>query len=169
MTKRSFTTLTGAAVLLLGSMAPAGAGPAQHGVFTEDYDNAPGEHLAADENPCGDWAVTFHEVRTGQYKVVAPGGRRHPDEIHVNGIIHGLVELVPDDPSRASYAGTYREKSNGSLVATDDGDVERVTQYRLRTTLRGTDGSVLTLRLSGKTTTNGHGETVVDREHFSCA
>ncbi len=51
---------------------------------------------------------------------------------------------------------------------TDEGDVERVAQYRLRSTLHGTDGSSLDLVLSGKLTINANGVATVEREVFSC-
>jgi hypothetical protein len=41
-------------------------------------------------------------------------------------------------------------------------------QWRLRATLHGTDGSTLTLQMSGKLTTNGKDEVVVSRDSFSC-
>jgi hypothetical protein len=33
-------------------------------VYVEEYDAY--EHLGAEENFCGDWATTFHEVRSGE-------------------------------------------------------------------------------------------------------
>ena len=80
-----------------------------------------------------------------------------------------MVELVPDDASLPTYAGEYREKVNGVLTAiTDEEDVERVGQYRLSSTLVGSDGSTLELRLSGKVTINANGVTTVERDVFSC-
>lgn len=61
------------------------------------------------------------------------------------------------------------QKFNGILTGTsDDGDLERVEQYRLRSTLRGTDGSSLDLAMSGKITVNGQGTLVVSRDSFTC-
>ncbi len=51
---------------------------------------------------------------------------------------------------------------------TDEGDTARVSQYRLRSTLRGTDGSALNLRLSGKFTMNANGVVVVSKDTFTC-
>jgi hypothetical protein len=66
-------------------------------------------------------------------------------------------------------AGDYREKVNGVVTEfTDEGDVERIGQFRLRTTLHGTDGSSLELRLSGKVTVNANGVTTVERDTFTC-
>ena len=47
-------------------------------------------------------------------------------------------------------------------------DTLRVGQYRLRSTLRGTDGSTLALRLAGKMTMNAKGVVTVSRDTFSC-
>jgi len=59
-------------------------------------------------------------------------------ELHVNGVIDGLVELIPDDPALPTYAGTYREKVDGVVTSfSDEGDVERIGQFRLRSTLQG--------------------------------
>jgi len=90
--------------------------------------------------------------------------------VHVNGAIDGHIELVPDDPTLPTYTGDYREKVNGVVTeSTDEGDLERVGQYRLRSTLRGTDGSTLSLRLSGKTTLDANGVLRVQRDTFTCA
>lgn len=68
-----------------------------------------------------------------------------------------------------TYSGDYREKVNGIVTEfTDEGDVERVAQYRLRSTLEGTDGSSFELRLSGKVTVNANGVATVERETFTC-
>jgi hypothetical protein len=158
---------TGLAVpaLVLGASA-AVAAPAQHDVVVDEYD----EYLpfAAGAGPCVDWAGTLHEVRSGRFKVLEPGGARHPDEFHANGVVDGSVELIPDDPALPSYAGTFREKANAIGTVTDEGDDLRIAQYRLRSVLTGTDGSRLTLSLSGKITVNGNGELVVDRFEFTC-
>jgi hypothetical protein len=81
----------------------------------------------------------------------------------------GRAHLLPDDAAFPTYSG-YREKAKVVLSGfTGGGDVERVMQWRLRTTLEGADGSTLTLRLSGKLTTNGKDEVVGSRDSFSCA
>ena len=157
--------LAGGALWLALAPAPALAG-AQHGFFPEDYDAF--EHFDAGEGFCVDWAGTFHEVRHGGYKIVAAPGGRVPDEVHVNGTVQGLVELVPDDAALPTYSGTYREKVDAVLVTVGDEDVERVGQYRLRSTLHGTDGSTLDLVLSGKVTVDAQGRTVVSRDVFTC-
>jgi hypothetical protein len=166
--KKHLTAIAGAIAVMGIAAAPAAAAPAQHSVEVEEYDAY--EHLAADENFCGAWAATFHEVRSGQVKLVAAPGGREDGEYHVNGTIHGLVELIPDDASRPTYAGTYREKINGVVVGFDEDGFEilRVGQYRLRSTLRGTDGSQLALSLAGKTTMNADGAVVVSHDSFSC-
>lgn len=97
-----------------------------------------------------------------------PGGQQ-PGEVHINGLINGAIELIPDDASLATYAGAYREKVNGIATEfTDEGDIERIGQYRLRSTLHGTDGSSLKLSLSGKLTFNANGVVTVERETFTC-
>jgi len=135
-------TMLGALVLVGATVAPVSASGAQHEFYPENYDAY--EHFDAGESFCVTWAGTFHEVRQGGYRLVmAPGGQQ-PGELHVNGVIDGSVELIPDDAGLPRYSGVYREKVNGVVTAfTDEGDVERVSQYRLRSTLRGTDGSTL--------------------------
>jgi hypothetical protein len=161
----AITTALALPALAAGS-SPALAAPAQHEVFIDEYD----EHLpfAAGEGPCVDWAGTLHEVRSARFRVLMPGGARNPDEFHANGAVDGLIELIPDDPALPTYAGTFREKANAIGTVTDEGDDLRIAQYRLRSVLTGTDGSSLTLSLSGKITVNGRGELVVDRFEFSC-
>ena len=159
------TPLAATAVTLAGPAAHAD--PAIHGVYVEEYDAY--EHLAAGENFCVPWSGQFHEVRSGLAKLLMPSGSRRPEELHVNLVVDGSVELIPDDPAFPTYSGTYREKADGVLsLLTGDGDVERVMQWRLRTTLEGTDGSTLALSMSGKLTTNGKDEVVVSRDSFSC-
>jgi hypothetical protein len=162
------TTLVGTSVLLAATAAgPAAAAGAQHDFYPEDYDAY--EHFAAGDGFCVDWAGTFHEVRHGGYRLVAPPGGQQPGEVHVNGAIDGIVELIPDDPTLPTYSGTYREKVNAVATSfSDEGDVVRVAQFRLRSTLRGTDGSSYALRLSGKTTFNANGVLVVERQTFTC-
>jgi hypothetical protein len=169
--KHRIITLIGSAVLIAGGSAvaavPADAAGAEHGFYPEDYDAY--EHFDAGDGPCVDWAGRFHEVRNGGYRLVAPPGGRDPDELHVNGLVDGMVELIPDDGSLPTYTGVYREKVNGVVTEfSDEGDVERVAQYRLRSTLHGTDGSSLSLRLSGKITVNANGVATVERDVFSC-
>src|SRR5215213_2865579 len=161
MTRRLAVAGACAAALAGAGAVPASAAPAQHEVFDA------AEHLTAEENYCSPWAATFHEVRSGSYTLVLPGGRG--DEFHVNGAVNGFVELIPDDATRPTYSGTYREKVNSVVTqVTEDGDVARIAQYRLRSTLRGTDGSQLILRVYGKTTLNANGEAVVSRDVVSC-
>lgn len=154
-----------AATIALAS--PASATGAEHAFFPEEFDGS--EHFAAGEGFCVPWAGTFHEVRHGGYRLVAAPGGRDPGELHINGVIDGLVELVPDSRSLPTYTGTYREKVTGVVVLTGDAeDIERVGSFRLRSTLHGTDGSTLQLVLSGHVTVNGTGEQVVDRTVFTC-
>ena len=51
---------------------------------------------------------------------------------------------------------------------TEQDDISRVAQYRLRSTLRGTDGSTLQLVLSGKLAMNANGVVVVSRDTYTC-
>lgn len=144
--------------------AEAHAAPAQPHVYVEDYDGH--EAVEAEENACGDWDATLFEKRSGQYKLVeAPGG-----ELHVNGVVHGQVRLVPNDPALPTYGGSYREKINAIITGVDENgdDVARVAQYRLRLAMTGSDGSELLLVESGKVTFTPAGEAVVTRELSSC-
>lgn len=167
MRHRLSTLLVAAALLCATATAPVSAAGADHAFFPEDYDAY--EHFAAGEGFCVTWAGTFHEVRHGGYRLVAARGGQQPGELHINGAINGTVELIPDDASLPTYAGDYREKVNGIVTEfTDEGDVERIGQYRLRTTLRGTDGSSLNLKLSGKVTVNANGVATVERDTFTC-
>lgn len=164
--EHKLAVLLGAAALVIGGTAvPASAAGAEHAFIFEDYDAS--EHFASDDGPCVSWPGTFHEVRSGGYRLVAPPGE--DAVLHVNGVINGKVELIPDDAALPTYSGTYREKVNAVLTTGEEGDVERVSQYRLRSTLHGTDGSTLSLRLSGKLTMNADGIVVVSRDTFSCA
>jgi hypothetical protein len=159
----------GLTIGLGAAVVPADAGGAVHETYPESYDAT--EHFAAGEGFCVPWAGSFREIRSGQYKLVASPGGQVPDEIHINGAIAGSVTLTPDDPRLPTYSGSYREKVNGVLTGIDENgnDVTRVSQYRLRSTLRGTDGSTLSLRLSGKMTMNAQGVLTVSRDTFSCA
>ena len=155
------------AVSLAGWSGPASAAGAHHVFVPESFDGS--EHFAAGDGPCVPWAGTFHEVRSGGYDIVAAPGGQVPGEVHVNGSVDGLVELVPDDPAMATYAGTYREKVNVvATSASDDGDELRNGQYRLRTHLVGSDGSSYDLVLTGKTTSTATGRVVVARDTFAC-
>jgi len=165
--KRKLAIVLGAAALLGGAAAPAAAAGAEHAFIIEDFNAF--EHFAAGEGPCVSWPGTFHEVRSGGYRIVTPAGGQLPGEFHVNGVIDGRVELIPDDAGLPTYSGTYREKVNAVVTSfSQEGDVARVSQYRLRSTLRGTDGSALQLRLAGKFTMNANGVVVVSRDTFSC-
>ncbi len=165
--KRTILATATAAMLVIGGGHGARAA-ADRDFIPEDYDAS--EHFAAGEGVCVPWAATFHERRTGGYKILVPTGGRVDGERHVNGAIDGRVELVPDDPSLPTYAGSYREKLNGIAVGTDDQghDVLRVAQYRLVLPLDGTDGSRLTLTIAGKITVNARGVTTVSRDVFEC-
>jgi hypothetical protein len=168
--KHKLVTLLGAVTLVGLTAGPAAAAGAEHAFDIEDYNAY--EHFAAGDGPCVSWPGTFHEVRSGGYRLVAPPGGRDPGEFHVNGVIDGRVELIPDDTTLPTYVGTYREKVNAVVTTlTDDDDVLRVGQYRLRSTLRGTDGTdgtTIELALSGKLTVNANGIVVVSRDTFTC-
>lgn len=165
--RRILTSALAALVLVGGTSATATAG-AIHEFLPEDYDAS--EPFAAGEGFCVPWAGTFHEVRTGGYTLVTPPGGREPGELHINGVVHGTVELIPDDASLPTYSGSYREKVNGVATEfTEEGDVLRVGQYRLRSTLVGSDGSRLALHLAGKVTVNANGVATVSRDVFTCS
>jgi len=166
--KHALAILLGAFALVVDAAGPtSAAGGAEHVFLVEDYDAY--EHFAAGDGPCVAWAGTFHEVRSGGYRFVTPPGGQIDREFHVNGVIAGFVELIPDAAGLPTYSGTYREKVNAVLTSfTDEGDTARVSQYRLRSALRGTDGSTLNLRLSGKFTMNANGVVVVSKDTFTC-
>ena len=156
-----------ALLLVTSTPAPGTAAGAEHAFYPESWDAY--EHFGAGDSLCVSWAGTFHEVRHGGYRLLAAPGGQVPGEIHINGVVNGSVELVPDDASLPTYSGSYREKLDGILIGSDDeGDVERIGQFRLRSTLRGTDGSSLVLAMSGKITVNGQGTLVVERDSFTC-
>jgi hypothetical protein len=166
--KHKLATVLGAFAVVGVAAGPASAaGGAEHAFLIEDYDAY--EHFAPGDGPCVSWPGTFHEVRSGGYRsVTAPGGQVE-GEFHVNGVIDGLVELVPDNAALPTYSGTYREKVNAVVTSfTEEGDTSRVSQYRLRSTLRGTDGSSIDLLLSGKFTMNANGVVVVSKDTFTC-
>jgi hypothetical protein len=157
-------TLTHSALAAAGGAKDAGA---HVEFYPEDYDEV--ETFGAGEGFCVPWAGRFREVRTGGYRLVQAPGGREPGELHINGVINGYVELVPTDPTLPTYQGTYREKVNGVVVELgEDGDEERVGQYRLSSTLQGSDGSSYQLHLSGKVTFNANGTMTVLREEFTC-
>lgn len=166
---RSIGPALTAAALAFGTIGAAGASPAQHEVFEESY--AGSEQLSAADNPCGAWAGTFHEVRSGSYRILTAPGGQVEGEFHVNGAVDGQVELHPDDPALPAYAGSYREKVNAIVTGFDEeeGDLTRVAQFRLRIPLVGSDGSSLVLSLAGKLTRNAAGEVVVSRETMTCS
>lgn len=147
---------------------PAHAGGAVHETVPEQYDES--EHFEAGEAICVPWAATVRQVRDGEYRLLTSPGGREPGEYHVNGVIAGSITLTPDDPALPTYSGAYREKVNGVITGIDDSgsDIARVAQYRLRSTLRGSDGSTLELRIAGKMTATPDGRAVVLRDTFSC-
>lgn len=162
-TLRSLIGTALATAALTALTVPANAG-AQHSVLPEEYDDT--WTMDADENMCGPWPATLHEVRSGSYRIVEAPGGQVDGEFHVNGVINGLIELDPDaDGPLPTYVGTYREKVNG-VVYGEDG--ERVVQFRLRTVARADDGSTLKLALGGKVTVNGQGRVASQREVASC-
>lgn len=167
--KHKLAVLFGALAIIGVSAGPASAaGGAEHAFLIEDLDAF--ETFAAGDSPCVSWAGTFHEIRSGGYRLVTAPGGQVEGEFHVNGVIDGLVELTPDDSALPTYSGTYREKVNAVVTSViEEGDTARVSQYRLRSTLRGTDGSSLDLLLSGKFTMNSNGVVVVSRDTFTCA
>ena len=112
--KRTCTVLATTALLTSLATSTATAAPAEHFTFDESYDGR--TRIAAEENSCGPWAATLHEVRSGSYRIVAAPGGQVPGEVHVNGAVDGLVELVPDDPSLPTYTGSYREKANAVIT-----------------------------------------------------
>jgi hypothetical protein len=97
-------------------------------------------------------------VRSGEIKLVTVTSGPQAGEVHLNGVIAGFIEYIPDDTSLPTYSGTYSEKLNGVLLElTFDDDQERISQFRLRSQLVGTDGSSLRLAMLGKLTLNGNG------------
>ncbi len=168
--KRLLTLATTTAGLLALGATPCLAAPAQHMHMDAAFDGY--QHWSAEDNLCGPYDATFHEVRTGGYAILQTSGGQQPGEIHVNGAVDGHVEIVPDDPSLPTYTGDYREKVGGiyTSVAEEEGqDVARVAMFRLRVPLTGTDGSRLVLLLSGKETLKASGQVVVERFTTSCS
>lgn len=151
-----------------GLLQPASAAPDQGAsrfFIPEDFDGT--EHLASDDNPCGAWSATFHEIRHGGYNVLLPPGGQTSGEAHVNGSVDGWIQLTPDDPSLPTYTGGYREKIDGVLTDPDN-DQFRVMRFQLRDALTGTDGTELVIVLGEKVTVDANGRTIVDRSLASC-
>lgn len=157
-----------AAAVLAALVATPAHAAAHREHWSADWEGT--EAFDAGEGPCVAWSGRMHEARAGGYDLVtAPGGQAE-GEFHVNGIVAGHVELVPDDATLPSYRGDYREKVNGVVTGYDEqqGDVARVMQFRLRLPLTGTDGSQFVLTMSGRVTLDAHGRTVVERESYDC-
>jgi hypothetical protein len=156
------------AVIPVAVAVPASAAPAAHDVYVEDYD-AYEQVAAGDAEPCVPWAGTVHEVRSGEIQLVTINSGPQAGEVHLNGVIAGFIEFIPDYTSLPTYSGTYREKLTGVLMELSfDDDQERISQFRLRGDLVGTDGSSLRMAMSGKVTRNGNGDIIVDRFNFTC-
>lgn len=165
---RIFSTALVAAALTLTSGTAAIGAPAQHGTFAESWQGQ--RHLSVDDNMCGPWAATIHEARSGTYRIVEAPGGRSSGEFHINGAVDGQISLTPDNPGLPTYSGSYREKVNAIVVGVDDeGDLSRIAHFRLRAPLAGSDGSGLVLTMSGRFTTNAHGQVVTERFSFTCA
>ena len=142
--------------------APPGA---QRFYIPEEWDGT--EHMSADDNTCGPWAGTLHEIRHGGYNVLLPPGGQTAGEAHINGSVDGWIQLTPDDPTLPTYTGSYREKADGVLTDPDN-DQFRVMHFQFRDRLSGSDGSTLVLVLSGKVTVAADGHTVIDRSVAAC-
>ena len=168
--KRLLTLATTTAGLLGLAATPCFAAPAQHTRWDAAFDGY--MYWSAEDNLCGPYAATLHEVRTGGYTLLQNSGGQQPGETHVNGAVDGRVEIVPEDPSRPTYTGAYREKVTGvyTTIAEEEGqDVARVAMFRLRVPLTGTDGSRPVLLLSGKETLKASGQVVVERFTATCS
>ena len=147
---------------------PATAAPAAHDVYVESYD-ATESFGAGDAEPCVPWAGTFREVRTGEVKLVTISTGPHTGEVHLTGVIDGFIEYSPGDVAMPTYSGPYREKLDGYLHELSiDSDSERISQFHLRGVLSGTDGTSLTIVMTGKLTINANGTLTVDRSDFTC-
>ncbi len=157
--------------LAFAALTPtAASAAATHDYFPDTFDAT--EHFDAGEGPCVDWAGSFREVRNGGYRLLTASGGQVDGELHVNGVVDGQVYLVPDDPSLPAYSGSYREKVTGVATYFDEENGEndrlRVISYRLRVPMKGSDGSSFVIVISGHTTVNAKGATVVDRNDFEC-
>jgi len=94
--------------------------------------------------PCVTWVGTFHEVRSGELNLVTINSGRRAGEVHLNDVIAGFIEFIPDDTTLPTCSGTYREKLTGVLMEISFGDdQERISQFRPRGELVGTDESGL--------------------------
>lgn len=160
-------TVIAATVLATLAAAPAHAA-AQREHWSADWEGT--EAFDAGEGPCVAWSGNLHETRTGGYDLVTAPAGQVEGEFHVNGMVDGHVELVPDDAALPSYSGDYREKVNGIVTGYDEqrGDLARVMRFRLRVPLTGTDGSQFVLTMSGRVTLDARGRTVVERESYDC-
>jgi hypothetical protein len=156
------------AVLPLATSVAASAAPAIHDAYVEDY-NATESFAAGQGEPCVPWAGAFHEVRSGEVKLVTISSGPHTGEVRLTGAIDGFIEYIPVDSSLPTYSGSYREKFAAFLYELSfDDDAERISQFHLRGVLHGTDGSSLTAVMSGKVTINANGAVQVDRFEFTC-
>lgn len=164
-----------AAGVLAGSLLGTGLAPGLDSAATaagavrffvpEEFDGT--QHMNADDNLCGPWAGTLHEIRHGGYDVLLPPGGQTAGEAHINGAVDGWVQLTPDDPALPTYTGRYREKVAGVLTDPEN-DQFRTSHFSLRDRLTGSDGSTLTLVIAGKVTVNANGDVVVERSTESC-
>jgi hypothetical protein len=162
--KTTLVTTALATATWVALAAPATAGGAQHAVYVEEFDDT--WTMSAEENSCGPWPGTLHEIRHGEYRIVAARGGQIDGEYHVNGVVDGWFALDPDsDGPLPTYVGTYREKATGVFFGEDG---ERVGQYRLRSVARSEDGGTLRLVLKGKRTVNANGTVATEREISSC-
>ena len=109
--KQLSTVALAALPIIVG--VPASAAPATHDVYAEEYD-AYEQFAAGDAEPCVSWAGTFHEVRSGEIQLITVTSGPQAGEVHLNGVIAGYIEYIPDDTSLPTYSGTYRAKLNGS-------------------------------------------------------
>ena len=107
--RRTIITLAGLALVAVAApgATPAQAAGAEHVIVPEEYDEV--EHFDAGEGFCVDWAGSFHEVRHGAYRLLTAPGGQVTGERHVNGVIEGLVELIPTTRAcRRTPAATAR-------------------------------------------------------------
>ena len=120
-------------------LAPASAAPAQHDVYDATFDGT--EHFTADENFCGPWATTFHEVRAGQIKIVIPPGGQQPGDSPTASWMGASTWSRTTRGCRHTAGPTGRTNAVITSII-DETDTVRVAQFRVRSTLRGTDGSL---------------------------
>ena len=131
----------------------------------------PSSSPPASTEPCVPWAGTFHEVRSGEIKLVTVNSGPQTGEVHVNGVIAGFIEYIPDDTFAADLLGhipreAQRRPAGVELRRRPVADRPVPTSSQLA----GTDGSSLRFAMSGKVTRNGC-DVVVDRfnSHCTCA